>query len=99
MSRFAEQAQSILDAAASAAAHGNGCSAMTILIGADGAIRMCADSDWPLDSLVEHHGARAGYRVSGHNGAVRVEGREGPRTCLLETRTTAHVARMLLAGY
>ena len=71
---------------------------MTILIGADGAIRMCAESDWPLDSLVTHHGARAGYRVTGRDGAVRVEGREGARTCVIETRTPAHVARLLLAG-
>lgn len=71
---------------------------MTILIGADGAIRMWSESDWPLDSLVLHHGARAGYRVSGHNGTVRVEGREGPRRCLLETRTSAQIARLLLAA-
>src|SRR5207248_1852653 len=92
VSGFAEQAQSILDAAAAAEEHGNSCSPMTILIASDGAIRMCAESDWPLDSLMLHHGARAGYRVSGCGGAVRVEGREGARRCVLETRTTAHVA-------
>jgi hypothetical protein len=72
---------------------------MTILIGADGAIRMCTESDWPLDSLVLHHGARAGYRVTGRNGAVRVEGREGQQTCVLETRSQAHVARLLLDAH
>ena len=71
---------------------------MTILVRADGGIHLSADSDWPLDSLVLHHGARAGYRVSGRNGAVRVEGCEGSHTCLLETRTPAHAARLLLGG-
>lgn len=57
-----------------------------MLIGQDGAIQLCADSDWPLESLARERGARAAYRVSSHPGGVRVEGREGLRTCLLESR-------------
>ena len=98
MSRFAENAQSILDAAESAAGHGESCSEMTILIGTEGGIRMIADSDWPLDSLAWHHGAQAAYRVSQHRGSVRVEGREGSRTCMFETANPAHTARMLLSA-
>lgn len=71
---------------------------MTILIGSDGAIRMVADSDWPLDSLASHHGAHTAYRVTEHRGSVRVEGREGLKTCLLEKAKPAQVARFLLAA-
>ena len=98
MNRFAEHATSILDAAESAVAHGETCSHMTIMIGQEGGIHMLADSDWPLDSLAWHHGARTIYRVSERSGAVRVEGREGSRTCLLETANHAQVARFLLSA-
>jgi hypothetical protein len=96
VSRFAQDAQNILEAAASAARRGEACAPMTILIGAEGAIRICMAGDWPLDSLLQHHGARAGYRVSSAQGIVRVEGRQGSQSCLLETRTPAHAARWLL---
>jgi hypothetical protein len=89
--RFAEQAQSLLDAALAALERGENCSemtVMTVLIGRDGGIQMCADSDWPLDSLMLDRGARTGYRVSPRRGSVRVEGREGLRRCVLEGTTT-----------
>jgi len=92
VSSFTERAQQLLDTAAS----GESGSEMTILIGWDGAIRLCADSDWPLDSLALEHGARAAYRVSHRSGSVRVEGREGSRTCVLETTTAAHTAHLVL---
>ena len=91
MNRFAEQAESILQAAESAGE----CSEMTILMGPSG-IRMIADSDWPLDSLLWHHGAKTAYRVSQNRGSVRVEGREGSRRCLLESVDHASTARALL---
>jgi hypothetical protein len=96
VSRLAEQAQDLLDAATAAAARGECCTDMAILIGNDGSIRMCAESDWPLDSLAREHGARAAYRVTGRDGAVRVEGREGMRRCLLESRSPNAIARLLL---
>lgn len=83
MSRFTEQAASILATAEAAAWRGEQCADLTILIGQDGGIHMLSDTDWPLDSLTSHHGAKAGYRVIQRNGEVRVEGREGTRTCLL----------------
>jgi hypothetical protein len=98
VSRFAEHALQILDAAESASLHGESCSEMTILIGRDGGIRMVADSDWPLDSLALHHGAQSAYRVSEQKGSVRVEGREGSRTCLLESATPSRTARLLLGA-
>lgn len=69
---------------------------MTILIASDGAIRMCAESDWPLDSLARERGARAAFRVTEHQGRVSVMGREGPHTCFLESRSQQAVSRLLL---
>ena len=95
MQRFAEQAQSLLDAALAALERGESCAdmtVMTVLILRDGGIQMCADSDWPLDSLMLDRGARTGYRVSPRRGSVRVEGREGLRRCLLEGSTALRAA-------
>jgi len=96
VSRFVDYAKQILEAAESASARGETCSEMTILIGTDGGIRMFTDSDWPLDSLACQHGAIAGYRVSERRGAVRVEGREGQRTCVMQSVPAAETARRLL---
>lgn len=90
MGRFVEHAQEILEAAESAGASSD----LTILMGPEG-IRMIADSDWPLDSLLLHHGAQSAYRVSGERGAVRVEGRDGSRRCVLESRRNATVRALL----
>jgi len=94
--RLAEHAREIMDAAESASRQGQVCSEMTILIGPQGNIRMVADSDWPLDSLVWHHGAQSAYRVSERTGSIRVEGRDGARRCLLESSSPSRVARFLL---
>jgi len=87
VNRFAEQAQSLLDAALAAIERREDCQEMTVLIGREGGIQVCADSDWPLDSLMLDRGARTGYRVSPRRGSVRVEGREGLRRCVLEGST------------
>jgi hypothetical protein len=92
VSRFAENAAEILNAAEAAGSPSD----LTILMGPDG-IRMIADSDWPLDSLLWHHGATAAYRVSGAGNSIRVEGREGSRRCVLESNLRSTV-RMLLAA-
>jgi len=94
--RFAEQAQSLLDAALAALERGESCAEMTVLIGDDGGIQMCADSDWPLDSLMLDRGARTAYRVLPRRGSVRVEGREGLRRCVLEGSTTLRAAAGIL---
>jgi len=93
---LSEHAREIMDAAESASRQGEACSEMTILIGPQGNIRMVADSDWPLDSLVWHHGAQSAYRVSERTGSIRVEGRDGTRRCLLESAAPSHIARLLL---
>lgn len=96
MSRFVDNAVEILSAAESAVESGHTPSDMTILITPEGGIRMIADSDWPLDSLELHHGARMAYRVSQSAKYVRVEGRAGSRTCLFETVKPEQAARLLL---
>ena len=96
MSRFVENAVRILDAAESNVRAGHTPSEMTILISPEGGIRMLADSDWPLDSLQAHHGARMAYRVSQDASMVRVEGRAGSQTCLFETARPERAARLLL---
>jgi hypothetical protein len=57
---------------------------------------MIADSDWPLDSLQAHHGASMAYRITQEREKVRVEGREGLRTCQVETPNPARAARLIL---
>ena len=96
MNLFLHHAREILEAAEAASAGGEGCSDMTILVGRDGAIRMLAGSDWPLEALARHHGAQASYRVSKRCGSVRVEGREESRTCLLESVPPSETRRRLL---
>ena len=98
MSRFAENAKELMDAAESALRSGAEISPMTILIGAEGGIRMIAGSDWPLESLGNLHGSRMAYRVSQNQAGIRVEGRADGRSCVLETTKPSHVARLLLAG-
>jgi len=90
VTEFVEQAQGLMDAALAALERGESCDemkVMTVLIGQDGRIQMCADSDWPLDSLMLDRGARTGFRISPRRGSVRVEGREGSRRCMLEGST------------
>jgi hypothetical protein len=98
VSQFAEHVQQLLDAAQSATSRGETCTEMTILIGQDNGIHMIAASDWPLDSLALDRGARAAYRITGSNGSVRVEGREGSRHCVMEATSPAQTARMLLGA-
>jgi len=96
VSRFADNAVRILEAAESAAESGHRPSEMTILITPEGGLRLLADSDWPLESLEAHHGAKMAYRVSQRDAIVRVEGRAGSRTCLFETVKPERAARFLL---
>jgi hypothetical protein len=98
VSRFVENAANLLDAAESAVQSGHTPSHLTILLGCEGGIRMIAESDWPLDSLQTHHGAKAVYRISEANEKVRVEGREGGRTCVFETPKGPSAARLILGG-
>lgn len=93
---FVANAEEIFDAAQANLASGGSVSDLSILIGYDGAIRMVAGSDWPLDSLSREHGARMAYRVSQESNRLRVEGWAGSRTCLFEAAKPDGAARLLL---
>ncbi len=99
VSRFTDQAYEILEAVETASERGLACTDWTMLITSEGSIRMIADSDWPLDTLAGEHGAQAAYRVTGHQGQVRVEARSGLRTCTLQSTTPRQVARLLLGSH
>src|SRR5271156_460273 len=86
----------LMEAAENAVQAGHVPSDMTILISPEGGIHIVAESDWPLDSLQLHHGARMAYRVSQTAANVRVEGRAGSRTCVFETAPPKQAARFLL---
>jgi hypothetical protein len=94
VSGFLQDAEGILETAQAAPGHTD----FTILISPQGAIHMLADSDWPLESLARHHGARTLYRVSRNSASISVEGRSGNRTCRVEAESYQSVARRLLAG-
>jgi hypothetical protein len=96
VSRFIANAAEILAAAENTMQAGCTPSDITILISAEGGIHMVADSDWPLESLRLHHGSSAAYRVTPQQDRVRVEGRDGARTCLLESDKPERAARFLL---
>jgi len=96
VSRFVDTAVEILETAESVLRAGQTPSEVSILVSAEGAIHIVADSDWPLDSLQREHGARSAYRVSPASGRVAVDGREGSRTCHFEVSTPARTARFLL---
>jgi hypothetical protein len=95
---FLENADRIFETAASAAGAEPESGNLAIVIGQDGAIRMLMGSDWPLDSLQAHHGARAAYRVSRIGSQVRVEGKSRTESCLLQSEPISSVARRLLAN-
>jgi hypothetical protein len=96
---FLRNGQSLLEAAEAAARSAQPPAQTAILIGRDGSIRAVSSSDWPLESLAAEHGARMAYRVSHGHGRVRVEGRSGCRSFLLEAETPVARARRLLGGF
>ena len=68
----------------------------TILMGGEGGIRMIADSDWPLDSLLREHGAGMAYRVKPGADRVRVDGQDGKSSCHFEAASPARAALFML---
>ena len=97
MRDFLDNAGLIFETASSTGGSELECGALSILIGADGAVRMVMGSDWPLGSLEAHYGARAAYRVSRVARQVRVEGKSGTASCMLQSEPALSTARRLLA--
>jgi hypothetical protein len=56
----------------------------SILIESNGGIHMVFGSDWGLEPLRQHHGARAAYRVTRSAGNVALEGRSAGASCRME---------------
>ncbi|SRR5258708_4795957 len=98
MDRFLDNAARILEGGRSAAqADCNTQTAWTVILDSRGAVRMIADSDWPLDSLARENGATMAYRVSQSGSHVKVDGIAQGRRCALETEKPANVAKWLLS--
>jgi hypothetical protein len=72
---------------------------MSILVGSDGNILMLPTTDWQLELLRIHHGARAAYRISRKNGGVRLEACSTAESCLLETTQPAPRMRAMLPDF
>jgi hypothetical protein len=92
--RLLDNARRLFDTAAAAPEDG----ATAILFGADGCLRMFCDSDWTPEALEREHGAREAYVITRRSGSVRVEGRIGPDRCVMQSESTAAVARRLLSA-
>ncbi|HSW50585.1 MAG TPA: hypothetical protein VLH09_10440 [Bryobacteraceae bacterium] len=83
MDEFLRDGESVLEAAR----HGGEAGALAIVIGRDGSLRGVPGSGWTLEALQAEHGARAVYRVSRTRTRLRVEGRSGARSLVLEEET------------
>ena len=60
---------------------------LAITIGPEGEIQIICDSDWNLEALRAHHGAREVFRVTRNSRRVRLEARSGAQHCVLEDET------------
>jgi len=97
VSGFLAEVGQIFEVATAASGAGEAPCDLAILVQPDGALRMMDASGWQLPALAAHTGAQTVYRVTRDSGRVRVEGRSGPRSCLLQTDTPARRAAALLA--
>jgi len=87
MDRFLADAHEIFDVARTAGLSANGGEAyadFTLLIGADGGIRMIAETAIALETLTSWHGSSVAYRVTRGTQGVRLEGRTRTRKCMFE---------------
>jgi hypothetical protein len=91
---FLENAAAILETATSTP----GQEEWTILIGSSGALEMVAGSDWPLESLARERAARMAFRVTHRGAVVRVEGRQGLRTCAFSSEPAGTAMQTLLTA-
>jgi hypothetical protein len=93
VSQFLHQAQDLFATARAAA--GEDCN-WSLVVGRDGGIQVVDGAAWGLESLREHHGARAVFRVERTGGEVRLEGTNGAERCRLQVDTPAAWARRAL---
>ena len=81
MSSFLRNAEEIF---ATASQGGSEECELAIVIGSEGEIQVICDSDWNLEALRAHHGAREAFRVTRDGRGVRLEARSGSQYCVLE---------------
>ena len=86
MSAFLQQAENILDVAASG---DSSLRDVVIVMDRQGGMRMLDACGWTLPALSAEFGATAVYRVERRGQAVRVEGWNGTQRCLLQRDLTA----------
>ena len=85
MKGFLQQAEDILDVACTdIACAQEGGDDYAIFWDRHGALRMLDGGEWSLPALSSEFGAKAVFRVERRRGAVRVEGWDGARRCLLQ---------------
>ena len=99
VSRFLDNAASILQTAESTRQAGHDSSDWTIAYCQDGGLRMMANSDWPLDSLESHLGASMIFRVSESGGRLTVDGRAGGQAVRLQAERPSRAAKILLRDH
>ena len=92
MDEFLRNGQSVLETARAATSRDEPGEALAIVIGRDGSLRAVTGSEWTLEALAAEHGARAVFRVSRTRAKLRVEGRSGTRSLLLEEEMPAAAA-------
>jgi len=86
--RFWEDAVSVFETARHAA-RAEGSSALNILFDDAGALRIVSGEGWRPEALQMHYGARTVYQVTRTAAGVRVTGRSGSDSCVLESTLPA----------
>ena len=84
MSRFLEDAERVLETANGTPAY-CGMADMAILLDAWGGMRIVDAVGWRPEALQAHYGAKTVYLVARTAGGIRVTGRSGGQSCVLES--------------
>lgn len=82
MSTFLDNAQRIFEVART----GAGDADFALLVRPDGGLHVVMESEFSLAGAAIQQGARTAYRVVRSGGTVRITGRDGCSTCVLEAR-------------
>ncbi len=82
MNAFLDNAQRIFDVARA----GTDDADFALLVRPDGGLHVVMEGPLSLEGAAIHSGARTAYRVTRSGGSIRITGRDGTQTCLLEDR-------------
>ncbi len=98
MSRFLEDAERVLETAGVKPAY-CGMADLAILIDVWGGMRIVDAAGWRPEALQAHYGAATVYQVMRTPGGIRVMGRSGGRSCVLESSRPSPPQPAILAPY